>query len=53
MIFYDGGVGVARRLKTILDNIVISEDDNQGSIIFYDSSNNIKKEKRFYELLEK
>lgn len=48
--FYDGSVGVAKRLKQIIiDNGFIS--DNSG-VIFVDSSNNKDKEKRFRELLE-
>ena len=43
--FYDGSVGVARRLKTLLDNNEINEDNNKGMISFYDSSNDSKKEK--------
>ena len=48
--FYDGSIGVAKRLKRIIiDNGFIS--DNSG-VIFVDSSNNKDKEKRFRELLD-
>lgn len=48
--FYDGGYGVALRLKNLLEeNNLIS--DSTYNILFYDSSNNSEKEKRFYKLL--
>lgn len=51
VIFYDGGQGVALRLKNLLEeNKLISNDI--GKIEFYDSSNNKDKETRFYELLK-
>lgn len=51
VIFYDGGVGVAQRLKSLLkENDMISNNDI-GKVAFYDSSNNNDKEIRFYELL--
>lgn len=49
--FYDGGVGVAYRLYHILEEMNLLTDSQKGSILFYDSSNNNEKEKRFYELL--
>lgn len=49
--FYDGSVGVAKRLDSIIkENNYIG---NKSNIIFYDSSNDTNKEKRFYEILEK
>lgn len=50
--FYDGGAGIAARLKNLLEeNSIISNQEN-GSITFYDSSNNKDKETRFYEFIK-
>lgn len=51
VIFYDGGMGIALRLKNILEENEIPFNNN-GSIKFYDSSNNQEKEIRFYEMLK-
>lgn len=51
VIFYDGGIGVAHRLKNLLEENNLVSNDRQ-IISFYDSSNNIDKETRFYELLK-
>ena len=51
--FYDGGVGVANRLFSILQEANLISNSNQSCIQFYDSSKNKWKEKRFYELLNK
>ena len=49
--FYDGSIGVAKRLKRIIDdNNFIS--DNERNILFIDSSNDNKKEERFKSLLD-
>jgi len=50
VIFYDGGNGVARQLKKLL-NAKMLISTNEGTISFYDSSNNKDKETRFYDLL--
>lgn len=52
VIFYDGGLGVAKRLKNLLEENIILSSSNKGSILFYDSSNNKDKENRFYKLLK-
>lgn len=52
VIFYDGGKGVAKRLKSILDSSKIMSTNRTSTIQFYDSSNSSFKEKRFYEILE-
>ena len=47
--FYDGNVGVAKRLKTIIENNnIISE---KSKITFIDSSNDLEKEKRFWYII--
>lgn len=51
VIFYDGGEGVAKRLRTILDDKYVLNDSDSGFITFLDSSNSNMKEKRFYEML--
>jgi len=51
VIFFDGGMGVALRLKDLLGQSLLTSN-NTGNILFYDSSNNIDKKTRFYELLE-
>lgn len=49
--FYDGSIGVAKRLKKIIsDNGFVSND--KGNVLFIDSSNDKVKETRFRELLE-
>ena len=49
--FYDGSIGVAKRLKKIIeDNNFIGDD--KGEVIFFDSSYDIMKEKRFFNILE-
>lgn len=50
--FFDGGKGVALRLKNLLNENNMLSNNNSGSIIFYDSSNSKAKETRFYELLK-
>ncbi len=49
--FYDGGKGVAQRLKTLLEEKNLLSNHG-GSIRFYDSANRKDKESRFYELLK-
>lgn len=49
--FYDGGKGVAQRLKYLLEESSLISD-GIANISFYDSSNNESKEARFYELLK-
>lgn len=51
VVFYDGGVGVAKRLHQLLDENNLISDANVGIIQFYDSSSNEDKAERFYELL--
>lgn len=53
VIFYDGGEGVAKRLKTMLNENNINNSDKIGTIKFYDSSNSEEKAKRFYEMLDR
>lgn len=48
--FYDGSVGVAKRLKQVVQDINLKESGFK--IEFIDSLNNINKEKRFYEILK-
>lgn len=49
--FYDGSMGVSKRLKKIIeDNNFIGDD--KGEVIFFDSSYDIMKEKRFFYILE-
>ncbi len=49
--FYDGSIGVAKRLKRIIDdNNFIG--DNENTILFIDSSNDKMKEERFNSLLD-
>lgn len=49
--FYDGSIGIAKRLDSIIkENNYIA---TSHKITFYDSSNDINKEKRFYEILKK
>ena len=52
VIFYDGGKGVAQRLKNLLEADNLLSELAFGDIIFYDSSDNRGKENRFYELLK-
>ena len=47
--FYEGTVGVAKRLKKIIEENNIMESKNK--ITFIDSLNNKEKEKRFYNIL--
>lgn len=52
VLFYDGGFGIAVRLKKLLeDNELVSNLEN-GSITFYDSSNDKEKETRFYRFIK-
>lgn len=51
VIFFDGSVGVARKLKTVVEEMNIYEEDLK--IEFIDSSKDKNKEKRFYSLLKK
>lgn len=48
--FYDGSIGVAKRLKDIVNNINLKEINFK--LEFIDSSNSKNKEKRFYDILE-
>lgn len=50
--FFDGGCGVAQRLKYLLDENKLLSDNIKGNIDFYDSSENENKKTRFYELLK-
>lgn len=50
--FFDGGKGVALRLKNLLEQSNMLSSNINGSITFYDSSNDKDKETRFYELLK-
>ncbi len=52
VIFYDGGKGVALRLKNLLQENNLLTNSTFGTLFFYDSSFNSEKEKRFYELLK-
>ena len=52
VIFYDGGNGVARQLKKLLNENNLVSNSIKGFISFYDSSNSKDKEVRFYELLK-
>lgn len=47
---YHGGLGVAKRLKTVVEDIHLEEKKQE--IEFIDSSKDKNKEKRFYEILE-
>lgn len=47
--FYDGSVGVAKRLKEVINNINLKE--TKFKLEFIDSSNSKNKEKRFYDIL--
>ena len=48
--FYDGNIGVSKRLKKIIeDNNIFSENNK---ITFIDSSNDLEKEKRFWDILK-
>lgn len=49
--FYDGSVGVAKRLKKVIDDYGFVADD-KGNVLFIDSSYNKLKEERFNELLD-
>lgn len=50
VIFYDGAVGVAKRLhQIIVDNNYVGDGN---SIVFVDSLNSKKKRKRFFQILE-
>ncbi len=53
VVFYDGGNGVSRRLKSILEEKKLLSQQSQGMVTFYDSSASLQKEKRFYEFLRK
>ena len=51
VLFYDGSIGVARQLvRVILDNYYVS--DGEFDITFIDSSNDLGKKVRFFEILE-
>ena len=48
--FYDGNIGVAKQLKKVIEeNNVIS---SENKVAFIDSSNDLKKEKRFWNILK-
>lgn len=49
VIFFDGSVGVARKLKTVVEEMNIDEEDLK--IEFIDSSKDKNKEKRFYDII--
>lgn len=52
VIFFDGASGVSKRLKNLLINKdLLNLDNTKPNIKFYDSSNNISKEIRFFEML--
>ena len=51
VMFYDGSVGVARRLQSIIQNCGYFGNDC-GGVFFYDSTGNVEKEKRFYQIME-
>lgn len=52
VIFYDGGEGIAMRLKNLLEENNLASTNEKGNITFYDSTNSKEKETRFYELLK-
>ncbi len=52
VLFYDGGKGVALRLKNLLAEKNLLTNSTLGNLSFYDSSSNSIKEKRFFELLK-
>lgn len=52
--FFDGSIGISRQLKNLLEETNQENLNKQTKTIeFIDSKNDIKKEKRFFELLEK
>lgn len=53
--FFDGSVGVSKEAKRRLIEANLLNEDNpeKGTVEFFDSSNNIDKEKRFFEILDK
>ena len=51
--FYDGSDGVSRELVKQLNDNKIKYNYDKLEIKFIDSSNNLDKEKRFYEILNK
>lgn len=48
--FYDGSLGVAKRLKAVIEEEGINSSNQE--IIFVDSSNDINKKERFFKILE-
>lgn len=48
--FYDGSKGVSKRVRDVLEKNNLLENNN-GKIQFIDSSNDIKKENRFFDIL--
>jgi len=52
VLFFDGGKGVALRLKNLLEEKNVISCMNSGFIEFYDSSNIKNNETRFYDLLK-
>lgn len=48
--FYDGSIGVAKRLKDVINDINLKE--TKFKLEFIDSSNSENKEKRFYDILD-
>jgi len=50
-LFFDGALGVSKRLKQLLENENLLTNSLKGSITFYDSSNDKLKMKRFYDIL--
>lgn len=48
--FYDGSYGVAKKLKTVIEEKNLKETKQE--IIFVDSSKDIDKQKRFFRILE-
>ena len=51
VLFFDGALGVSKRLKQLLENENLLNNSLKGSITFYDSSNDKLKMKRFYDIL--
>ena len=52
VVFYDGGIGVAKRLYQLLKENNLICNGNVGSIDFYDSASSEEKSERFFELLK-
>lgn len=48
--FYDGNIGVSKQLKKVLNDKNVTSVENK--VTFIDSSNDIEKEKRFWDILK-